>query len=125
MGRIDPRTVESHLVEALQHLATAAVVIRHLDRRGTLEAHDRTRLMDAALEVKAVLRQVTEDLDDRHPRGRRALPRRDTEPSQEPAHDDPAIRVIELPDLADLVDRVTNPGDDGPSEPRPPIEEPG
>ena len=124
MGRIDPRTVESHLVEALQHLATAGVVIRHLDRREGLEAHDRTRLMDAALEVQAILRQVTEDLDDRHPRGRRSRPRHDTEPSQASADDDPAIRVIELPDLIELVDRITNPGDDGPSEPGPPVDDP-
>ena len=124
MGRIDPRTVESHLVEALQHLATAGVVIRHLDRREGLEAHDRTRLMDTALEVQAILRQVTEDLDDRHPRGRRSLPRHDTEPSQASADDDPTIRVIDLPDLAELVDRVTNSVAEERSEPRPPVDEP-
>lgn len=124
MGQIDPRTVESHLVEAHQHLATAGVAIRHLDRRDMLDPHDRTRLMDAALGVQAILRQVTEDLDDRHPRRRRALPRRDTEPPEAPADDGPAIVDIELPDLVELVDRVTNSADDGPSEPGPPVAAP-
>lgn len=122
MGQIDRATVESHLIDALQHLATAGVVIRHLDRRASMEAHDRSQLMGVALEVQAMLQRVTEDLDDRHPRRLRAQLGRDPEAAHapaddDPASDDPAIRVIDLPDLVELVDRVTDAGDDGPSEP--------
>ncbi|TVR37540.1 MAG: hypothetical protein EA388_01375 [Nitriliruptor sp.] len=109
MGQIDRATVESHLIDALQHLATAGVVIRHLDHRGTMGVHDRSQLMGTALEVEAMLRQVTEALDDRHPRRRRSQLDRDTAPPQTPADGDASFEVIELPDLVELAKRVDEP----------------
>lgn len=124
MGQIDQATVESHLVDALQHLATAGVVIRHLDRGGAMDAHARGQLMGTAFEVRAMLEQVTDDLDDRHPRRRPAPRFRDPELPRTPADDDASIQVIELPDLVELVNDVDGTGDRGSSEPGAPVDEP-
>ncbi len=65
MRQIDRRTAESHLSDALQHLATAGVVIRHLERAAELSQEDRLRLMQSTAEVQAMLDQVTGMLSSR------------------------------------------------------------
>jgi len=62
---IDRLTVESHLLEALQHLATAGVVVRHLERTAELSQEDRLRLTRSAAEVQAMLDKVAGMLSSR------------------------------------------------------------
>lgn len=115
MGRIDRQTVESHLTNALQHLATAGVVVRHLDRTDALDPADRIRLLDAAIQVQAMLGRVTDVLDDRTLEKRLATLLRETERRAIPVDEDDADAIIELPDLAQLADEIG--GDDSPSPP--------
>ena len=65
MRQIDRRTVESHLSDAVQHLATAGVVCRHLERAAELTREDRIRLMQGIAEVQAMIDDVTGTLSGR------------------------------------------------------------
>lgn len=64
-GQIDRRTVERHLDEALQHLATAGVVIRHLERGDMLDLQDRRHLAAEIHRIRRLLHEVGDPLEPR------------------------------------------------------------
>lgn len=59
-GLIDRQTVDAHLGQALQHLVTATVVIRHLERNARLDVHDRRHL---AADIHAIGRMLDDVRD--------------------------------------------------------------
>jgi hypothetical protein len=57
---LDRRTAEAHLADAIQHLATAGVVVRHLDRAAELTPEDRSKLAAWSAQVQSMLYRVND-----------------------------------------------------------------
>ncbi len=64
MSYTDRLNVEAHLTQALHHLRTAEVMVRHLDASVDLTTADRRELYELAASIGNLTRQISDELGD-------------------------------------------------------------